>query len=175
MPLNLDPVRAWLASVWQYLLAGSVALNLFLGLGFYVQGVRMHSWKVEAKAEKAGRKADKTVYEQAQKEAERLALDQKKDLERKYDDYKQSADRGYADLRRKYDAALLRVKTSHSTSGKPVGVSPEAAASPAGSSGTGEDPVIPTRLSDLAICAENTAKAVIAHDWAAKVSAAQNP
>lgn len=156
-------IKLWLSQFYLYVLAGSAALNILLMTGCYIQGLRMHSAKVEYKSEKRSHQNDINNYRQAQKSAEEQAQAAKKEQEAQYDKIKSEGDARYVDLRRRFDAALLRLKASGSP---PIhtDLSPQSAP-PKGPDGAGQNTVVPTTLSDLEICADNTAKALVAQEW----------
>jgi hypothetical protein len=146
-------------------LCGGLAIALAItSLGWYVSDKNLDACQ-------AGRKADKAMYEKAQADAlaEHLLAIRKK--EKEYADKAKKADADYDALVRKYNDAVRVYVTS--TQGKASGtIAPAYGGSTEGDNGPGEDTeflavrevVVPT--GDLLICAENTARLMIARDWA---------
>lgn len=127
----------------------------------------MHSAKVELSREKLLHKNDIENYKKAEKEATQkyqAALDKQNE---EFNAIKKQEDEDYADLRRRFDASLLRYRDLERTSKDYSGAA--TSATPSGSQGSRQDPLVPVPMTDLSICAENTAKALIAHDWIEKL------
>lgn len=151
---------AWLVKAWPQVLLVLVAFTITFGTGWYVTGVRLD-------AEKAARLEDKATYRAAQSEYEAKALKEKIEKEAEYDRISKKHDAAYGDLLTQYRAALVRYKATQGTNG---GYNlPSASEAPSGADGTSGDTILPVSEADLLICATNTAKAKIAHDWATEI------
>jgi hypothetical protein len=119
-------------------------------------------------AERLGRANDRLLYEQAQQNATINALNEKLVKEAEYDKIKAKADADYSRLLDEFRATLVRYKAAKGTTGRDNLPSP--ADSPAVDARPGQDTFIPVSESDLLICAENTAKALTAHEWAKSIT-----
>jgi len=117
----------------------------------------------------SGRKADKAAYEKAQADAEVLWMKAIKKKEDEYEKKAKKADEAYDALSTKYRDAVrvyaAAQSKARSTAAAAQGGSPESAYGP------GEDTELPivqvvVSTEDLMTCAENTARLVIARDWA---------
>lgn len=118
----------------------------------------------------SGRKADKALYQKAQADAEVLWMKAIKVKEKEYEAKANKADEAYGTLAGKYnDAIRLYAAAQGRSRVAPTSPGSDGAASDNRPSEDTEflevrEVVVP--VGDLAICAENTARLVIARDWA---------
>lgn len=136
--------------------------SLTLGGGWYLTNNKLERCQ-------EARKVDKLSYEKAQAEAEVLWTKAVKSKEKEYEAKAKQADKDYSNLNAKYrDAARVYIETQGRTrqsSGTPEGGNTEGDYR---SSTDTELPVVEViiKSNDLLICAENTARLVIAREWA---------
>jgi hypothetical protein len=120
--------------------------------------------KNQLKVERAERKNDRLTYEKAQADATAKALQEKMEKEREYARIKEEQDVAYGRLLNEYRSAVVRYKAAQSSARRTyLPGNPSASGVDAG---TGSGSFIPVPEDDLLICATNTAKAQIAHEWA---------
>ena len=108
---------------------------------------------------------DRKTYVAAQAEARANAEKAVKEKERQYAEIKAEQDAAYNELLNRYRVTLVRYKAE--TSRRPTdGVNlPYSSEASSGVEGEGGDSLIPIPEDDLRICAINTVKAQIAHEW----------
>ncbi len=135
-----------------------------------VQTFRLQTAVANMEAERAGRLADRSEYQRAQAEATSRALSEKMQKEAEYEAKADEADTRYADLSGQYRAAVLRYQAAQRAGGSTNMSGTSEAAS--GTDGPGGGAVLHVGAimipqADALICAENTARLVAAHEWAA--------
>ena len=145
-----------------YIIGGLLIAVGVTSLGWYVTAANLDACA-------SGRKADKAAYEKAQAEAEVLWMKAIKKKEKEYEAKAKKADEAYGTLASKY-ADAVRVYANAQSKARAAATS-AASGSPESAYGPGEDtelPVVQVVVSteDLMTCAENTARLVIARDWA---------
>ena len=136
---------------------GSLAVVAIVSIGIAVHEHGLYTKEVQLRI------SDQASYKQAQADATTLALIEKKKEEDKDNAAKDSADAQYAALQSSYTAQLrayAALKGKPSTTNLPI-----QADSPKEPDGPSGDTLIPVSYSDLLICKDNTAKAVVAHDY----------
>ena len=144
-------------NVVHYLVVALAGLSITLGVLLWVSNLKLD-------AEKLGRENDRLTYQEAQKEAEVKSLKEAIQKKEEYDKIKQKADSDYLKLIDRFRGDLVRYKASQGAAGtiylpSTPGLSDEP-------SGPSKDALVPVPFTDLEICAENTAKAKVAYDWA---------
>lgn len=156
-----------------YITGGLLIALAFVSLGWYIDNTKLSACQ-------AGRKADKALYEKAQSDAKVLHLEALRKKEKEYVDKAKKADADYGTLSAKYNESIRLYVDAQ---GKARRASPSAGSSgPEGTHRPGENPFVsPTDfaqtelditevavvpVSDLVTCGENTARLVIARDWA---------
>lgn len=147
---------------------GYITGGLLIALGVTTLGWVITDARLDACS--AGRKADKAAYEKAQADAEVLWMKAIKKKEDDYADKAKKADEAYGALASKY-ADAVRVYAAAQSKARTTATTAQGG-SPTSDNGPGEDTeflevrevVVP--VGDLMICAENTARLVIARDWA---------
>lgn len=156
-----------------YIIGGLLITVGVTGTGWYVTSLQKESCE-------NGRIADRESYKRAQAEAETLHLAALRKREKEYEDKANKADADYGKLAGDY-ANALRLYAAAQGKARAAAAAPggNGAASPNGSR---ENPFISPRdianpelditevvvvpFNDLAICAENTARLVVARDLA---------
>ena len=128
------------------------AIALILGFSWFSTSQRLQRLQAE--------------YKGAQQEATNELLKLKISKELEYNELRKQKDRDYDELIGRYSDTLerLRTNTQSSSGSGPIVVSKSPGTSES-SLGAGGDTYIPITLSDAYICATNTAKAQIAHEW----------
>lgn len=126
--------------------------------------------------EKASHAADVQSYKNAQAAAQKLADDTKTRLQHENQEKADEADANYTTLLSKYRTSLLRRETTPRTSGQPGGGQSDGTAQ--GDNGPSYSTNVPAGSititnSDADICAVNTARLQVAHDWAETLKDAQ--
>lgn len=147
---------------------GYVTGGLLIALGVTTLGWVITDARLDACS--TGRKADKAAYEKAQADAEVLWMKAIKKKEEDYAAKAKKADEAYDALVGKYNDAV-RVYAAAQSKARATAAAPDGG-SPTSDNRPGEDTeflevrevVVP--VGDLMICAENTARLVIARDWA---------
>lgn len=162
-----------LTSFGGYIIGSLAVIILFLGVSLHLTSNKLEDCKTS-------RATDKVMYEKAQAEAEVLWMKAVKDKEKEYEEKAKKADASFSELSAKYSDAV-RVYVSKSKP-KESGGTPQGTGTSSGD-GSSQDPVLPdgfefshpeldatdvavVPVSDLLICAENTARLVVARDWA---------
>lgn len=169
----LDKLGNFLTKFNMYIIGGLLITVGVTGTGWYVTSLQKEACE-------NGRIADRESYKRAQAEAETLHLAALRKKEKEYEDKANKADADYGKLAGKY-ADALRVYAAAQGKARYTIASPggNGAASP---NGPRENPFVSPRdianpelditevvvvpINDLAICAENTARLVVARDWA---------
>jgi hypothetical protein len=144
-------------NILSYVLIVLLAASITCGAGW-------HLTKNQLKVERAERKNDKLAYEKAQADATAKALQEKIEKEREYAKIKEEQDIAYSKLLNEYRSAVVRYKAAQGSARKTY--LPSNSSSPSVDAGTSTSPLVPVPEDDLLICATNTAKAQIAHEWA---------
>lgn len=147
--------------VRDYLLIGATCVAVSASIGWYVTDLKLD-------AERIGRVADKKAYKQAQAEYTAEATRLKAEQEKKDNERYAKAERDYSDLLRKYDTNLMRLKrTSESKSrGGNLPRPTEGSLSSDRPSNSTEVPTVVISYDDAEICAINTARLQVVHEWA---------
>ncbi len=156
-----------------YVCGGLLVALAVTTTGWYISDARLDACK-------AGRKADRAAYEKAQSDAEILWMKAIKKKEQEYEQQAKKADEAYDALAGKYNDAI-RVYVEAQRKARSAVAASEGSRTE-GNNGPRENPFIsPTDIAqpelditevvvvpvnDLAICAENTARLVVARDWA---------
>lgn len=153
--------------IWQrihtYVTAGLAAAVVVTSLGWYVTDLKLDK-------EILGRAADKLAYENAQREFENKALQEKMRIENENRKRAEEADERYTALLSQYQSGLMRFREAQ----RQVGGTnlPGTPATASGSDGPGTSAQLPDTLmitfEDAEICAENTARIKIVQEWATK-------
>lgn len=147
---------------------GYITGGLLIALGVTTLGWVITDARLDACS--AGRKADKAAYEKAQADAEVLWMKAIKKKEDEYAAKAKKADEAYDALVGKYNDAI-RVYVDAQSKARSTAAAAQGG-SPTSDNRPGEDTeflevrevVVP--VGDLMICAENTARIVVARDWA---------
>lgn len=130
--------------------------------GWKITDLRLDRKEAQLEKQVLQNENDRKAYRQAQAEAEAKAQEVAREKEREYARIKAEQDASYSKLLTDYRAAVLRytraVQTGRTNPTIPAGTT-------AGVKGASRDSLIPVPEDDLRICADNTAKAQIAHDW----------
>lgn len=150
-----------------YITAGLAAIVVVTSLGWYVTDLRLDTANEKVKVCNNGRELDRSKYEAAQRQYEADALREKQAIEQRNRERAEEADANYGALRSKYDAAIMRRYNAPRSpvSGNDLPGTP--ATAPSGDRpGPGSIvPEITITVEDAEICAENTARLQIVHDW----------
>lgn len=169
----LDKLAGFLTKFNMYIIGGLLITLGVTSTGWYVTSLQKEACE-------NGRVADRESYKRAQAEAETLHLLALRKKEKDYEDKANKADADYGKLAGKYADAVRMYATAQ---GKARYATPAPGGDGAASNnGPRENPFISPRdiahpelditevvvvpINDLAICAENTARLVIARDWA---------
>lgn len=156
-----------------YVCGGLLVALAVTSVGWYVTDARLDACV-------SGRKADKAAYEKAQADAEVLWMKAIKKKEDEYNAKAKKADEAYGALAGKYADAVRVYADAQSKARRAAaaaqGGSAESPDRPGGNPLIPEDAYIQPELditevvvvpvNDLAICARNTARLVVARDWA---------
>lgn len=165
--------KRFLANFYIYIIAGLLVTSGVSTIGWLITDANLDSCQ-------SGRKADKEAYKRAQADAELLAAKAIADKEKEYVAKAKKADADYGALSAKYNESI---RLYIDAQGKARRASPAPGSGGAESSNRpGENPFVsPTDyaqtelsttevavvpVSDLVICGENTARLVVARDWA---------
>lgn len=152
------------ATIQRYLTGAALITTAICGAGWYITDAKLDSCR-------EGRKADAMAYEAAAADSLALHMQQIKDKEDEYRAKATKADADYGALHDRYRQSLrVFAEGNQRASGATVATADNRGSQ--GDNGPGEgseflavrELVVPT--SDLAICAENTARLVIAREWA---------
>lgn len=153
----------WIVKFNHYIL-GALLISLSVAsAGWYVTNLKLDSCK-------ESRKTDKVSYEKAQAEATVIHMKAIKAKEQVYVEKAREADASLDSLNTRYASAIRLYTEEHRRKARSTGTSSTGGSTSSDyrSSEDTELPVleviIPT--SDLLICAENTARLVVARDWA---------
>ena len=149
-----------MSGVLPHVLIVLFALVVTSSAGWYIT-------KGKLDGERVGRQHDRTLYTLEQERYKTNALNEKMLKEREYNDIKQKQDAAYSRLLDEYRTSVMRYKAVKSQDGRrylPPSTDPASI-----DARPGEDSLIPIPENDLLICAENTAKAQVAHDWALEI------
>lgn len=155
-------LERFLSKFSNYIIGGLLITVGVTSLGWYVTSANLEACV-------NGRKADKAAYEKAQAEAEVLWMKAIKKKEKEYEAKAKEADEAYDTLASKY-ADAVRVYANAQSKARATAASAASGSTPS-AYGPGEDsdlPVVEVVVSteDLMTCAENTARLVVARDWA---------
>ena len=149
-----------------------VALLAVLVLALIVQTFRLDATQARLEAESAARARDWSEYARAQAEAESEALSQKLKTEAEYARNAENAQLSYDRLRERFDG-LVRAQAARSAPGRTDLPRPATAAGvpalAAEGSGVPFGSII-VSVDDALICADNSAYALAAHQWAMGLS-----
>lgn len=157
-----------------YIVGGMALLTLGLGLGWYVTNLKLDNCQ-------AARAVDKTSYEKAAAESLAQHLEAIKKKEQEYVAKARQADASYASLSARFNDSL-RLYTEANKRATSIAVTGSRSSSAEGDNRSGTGPNIPAShytqpelditevsvvsIDDLTICAENTARLIVARDWA---------
>lgn len=136
----------------------ALSLVLIFGLGWCNSTSKLQT-------EKASHIQDIQTFKNAQKLADDNANKIRKDLEQKAKDESEKADKSYSGLLSQYHTSLLRYKANQSGSVRP-GDSKLSTTESFDRPGESPDFSIKISVDDANVCAENTARLQLAHDWA---------
>lgn len=141
-----------------------------LGIGLVVTSLGWYVTDLKLDSEIEGRANDKLRYENAQKEYETRALNEKIRIENENRDRAKEADKRYSDLLGQYNSRLVRFRSAQSTNGgADLSRTPGTAESSDGPSPSTELPLtVIITYEDAEICAENTARIKAVQEWATK-------
>jgi hypothetical protein len=147
---------------WRAILFDSIVVAL--GLAIY----SCDSIKTELKNEKLAHKTDIQKFKDGQLAADNLAKQEKIRLDKQNKDKADAADKNYLTLLSQYNANLVRFKANQNlTNQSGSGQSGQATE---GTSGPGKSTdLLGITLDDAQICADNTARLKVAHDWAVDI------
>ncbi len=118
--------------------------------------------------ERTERANDKLTYEKAQADATAKALKEKQEKEAEYAAIKAKQDSSYLKLLNEYRSAVVRYKTAQRQARRSN--LPSTPGSSSVDVRPGDDSLVSVPFSDLEICAVNTAKAQVAHEWALEIN-----
>lgn len=145
-----------------YVVISLIATTIIGFAGWGITKVRLNHKTTQLELQIQKNENDRKTYENAAIQAKAKAEEVARKKEQEYADIKAEQDAAYSKLLNDYRITLVRYKNSVRSGGPSV-------ASPTGSTssaeGEGGDSFIPVPEDDLRICAVNTAKAQIAHDW----------
>ena len=159
----LNPIKNFYNQFNLYIVGGLALALGAVSLGWYITDLRLDSCQ-------SARIADKKSYEKAQSDAELAQRKAIQDKENEYREKAKKADIALDALNAQYRDAVRLYTTLKGKASYPVAAPSSGSAT--SNNGPGEDTeflaitevVVPTN--DLLICAENTARLVIARDWA---------
>lgn len=141
----------------------SITVTLLLALllasaGWLYTSVRLNE-------EIANRRADKEAFKSAQEAAKVKSLQEKARIEKEYHERAKEADDNYRDLLDRYNAYVLQYSYESSSGDFNLSIS---SGSSEGVDGPGPPPVfsVSVPVTDLYICADNTARLQAARAWA---------
>lgn len=143
-----------------YIMAALMAAAVALSVGWYTTHLKLT-------AEKNGRAADRGSYEAEQAKNKLASLQYKVDKEKEYATKATKADAKLADLRAEYRANILRYQAAQDGATPGPGVSSPEAGDPQGADRSGDGSLLYVTRKDANVCADNTARLKVAHDWAA--------
>lgn len=163
----------FLAKFHTYIIAGLLIVSGVSTIGWVITDAKLEACE-------SGRKADKAAYKKAQADAEVLWMKAIKKKEDEYNAKAKKADEAYGALAGKY-ADAVRVYADAQSKARRAAAAAQGGSAES-SDGPGKNPFIPDEayvqpelditqvvvvpVSDLSICAENTARLVVARDWA---------
>jgi hypothetical protein len=154
----LSKIANFYTGIQHYVTAGLGILCIVLSLGWYTTHLKLE-------AETSGRQADKSRYEAVQAKTELDFKNYKTDKEKESRDKAAKADADAAALSDKYHAAVLRYQAAQRKTSGPSTV-PSEGNTTESLDGPGESSLISITTEDALICADNTARLEIGHDWA---------
>lgn len=137
------------------------AIIALIGLQAYI----VHSWydtNIDLVKEKISHQQDIKDFKNAQDLAATLAKTEVGQLKKENDSAVQKANQDYSNLLVQYRSSVLRYSSKSPTS-EPSGGQ---LSTPQGSDGPSTSPSISITIDDANICAENTARIQVVHDWA---------
>lgn len=135
------------------------------GVGWGITKLKLDNMELKYEVQVKQNENDRKAYEAAQAKATAKAQEDARLKEQKYAQIKAEQDAAYSQLLDKYRVTLMRYKAEvvgRTTGGINLPTASEAASGAVGPSG---DSFIPVPEDDLRICAVNTAKAQVAHEW----------
>lgn len=160
-----------------YISYGLLIALALVSLGWYIDNTKLTACQ-------AGREADLAKYAAAQAEAKEMWIKEIVKKEKEYVEKAKKADADYGALAAKYNESIRLYVDAQGKARKATPVAD--GASPSGDNGPGENPfvsptdiaqtelditqVVVVPVSDLVICGENTARLMIARDWALKLN-----
>lgn len=157
-----------------YIVGGLALLAIGLGAGWYITNLKLDTCQ-------QARKTDKVSYEAAAAESLVLHLEAIKKKEQEYAIRAKQADANYASLNTKFNDSV-RVYAEANKRATSVAIASSKGGDTEGVNGPSKGPNIPgsyytkpelditevtvVPVEDLFICAENTARLIVARDWA---------
>ncbi len=135
------------------------------GVGWGITKLKLDYKETQLENQILRNENDRKAYAKAQAEAEAKAQEVARKKEQQYAEIKAEQDAAYSKLLNQYRVTLVRYKAE--VAKRPTGGSnlPPTPGTAPGVEGEGGDSLIPVPEDDLRICAVNTAKAQIAHEW----------
>lgn len=130
--------------------------------GWGITKLKLDNMELKYEVQVKQNENDRKAYEKAAAEAKAKAQEVVRKKEQEYAEIKAQQDAAYSKLSNEYRLAIVRYKNSVRAGGPGSSTTTGSASSSEGTSG---DSLIPVPEDDLRICAVNTAKAQIAHDW----------
>jgi hypothetical protein len=150
-----------LSSVLPHVLIVLFAAAVTSAVGWYITGGKLD-------VERLGRENDRISYVAEQERYKANALNEKMIKEAEYARIKEEQDVAYNNLLTQYRTAIVRYKASFSP-GSRANLPSSTPATPV-DAGAGSNTLVPVPIEDLEICAVNTAKAQVAHEWAKEIA-----
>jgi len=135
------------------------------GVGWGITKLKLDNMELKYEVQVKQNENDRKAYEAAQAKATAKAQEDARLKEQKYAQIKAEQDAAYSQLLDKYRVTLVRYKAE--ITGRPTsrGNLPTTSEAASGATGPSGDSLIPVPEDDLRICAVNTAKAQVAHEW----------
>ncbi len=139
------------------------------GVGWGITKLKLDNMELRYEMQVQQNENDRKAYEAAQAKATAKAQEDARLKEQKYAQIKAEQDAAYSQLLDKYRVTLMRYKAE--VVGRPTGGInlPTTSAAASGAAGPSGDSLIPVPEDDLRICAVNTAKAQVAHEWVSEL------
>lgn len=153
----LSKLVTFYSGIQHYVTLGLVAVGIILSIGWYATSLKLA-------AEVNGRAADKSRYEAVQAKTELDFKNYKTDKEKESRDKAAKADADAAALSDKYHAAVLRYQAAQRKASGP-GTVPSEGDTTEGPDGPGSGSLLYVTQRDALICADNTARLQIGHEW----------
>ncbi len=139
-----------------------IAAAITGAVGWGITKLKLDNMELKYEVQVKQNENDRKAYEKAAAEAKAKAQEVVRQKEKEHAEIKAKQDAAYSKLSNEYRLAIVRYKNSVRASGPGSPAQPGGAPS---AEGEGGDSLVPVPEDDLRICAVNTAKAQIAHDW----------